>query len=372
MSRPAWNSCTTFAAIGSALAYPLLISGFGLYWELIPGGLAGLIASYAVSTLIGAWFARIDIGRHLAHRIIAGVGAALITLLAATLAVTTTTFLVAMGIELAESPAGQPFWNAVAEFVPGNVADFIGNPTLAGLYFGQWPAVVLGIVFGATLRPTGPEAQTATALSSAPRYVASGSAILLTLLFASTTILMNDEQDPRTHVPVGVPVAIGGCGTAPVSGGVLGYCRGTPCVQGICEWGTEFDAIAVLVQGPANSQWRFTGGGMGNTTSPHIVGHRTRWVQPGPEGYFNEYNPTRQARYEFRFDGEIVRLRGSSFDFVPGMLLIITYADDWSYTVDVGQDALRDAGVTLAQLQEKLDEICAMNPLCDQSFQITE
>jgi hypothetical protein len=111
---------------------------------------------------------------------------------------------------------------------------------------------------------------------------------------------------------------------------------------------------------------------MGNTSSAQIVRNHTRWVQPGPDGNFDGSNPTRSASFEFRFDGETVRILGSSFKFVPGMLLVIRYLDDWSYTVGVGEDALNDAGVSLAHLQGMLDEVCATSDRCDQSFQLAD
>ena len=44
------------------------------------------------------------------------------------------------GIEVANAPSGQPFWNAVAEFAPSNARDFVVEPVLAGLLFTTFQA----------------------------------------------------------------------------------------------------------------------------------------------------------------------------------------------------------------------------------------
>ena len=365
MLRVPWNSCTTFAAIGSALAYAILIPAFGLYWELVPGGIAGLIAVYAVSTATGNWLSSIGIRRLLPQCLITGIGAALITLLAGTCAIAATNLLVQAGIDVADAP-GLPLWNATIESLRSNAPEFLVQPIVAGVIYGKWPALLLGIAYGTTLRSVD--------AVSTPRFayirVATGGSVFLLFLAVGPTIFATRDPGTRSHVPDGVPVAISGCGELAIASGVLAFCPASPCEQGMCDWSMTVDAFAVFVEGPPGGRWKSTGGGMGNTSSPHIVRHNINWVEPGADGHFDETNPRRRVGYEVRFDAQGIRIGRHRFEFEPGMLLVIRYADDWSYTVSVGEDALRGTGMTLELLQQRLDAICSMNFGCARRFRI--
>ena len=372
MRRVPWNTCTSFAAAGTTLAYAILISAFGWHWQLIPGGISGLVAAYAVSTMMGGWLARIGLERHFLLGVFAGVGAALLTLFAGCIALTVTNFIVWMAIEVSDAPSGQPFLNAVGELAPSYARDFVIEPVLAGLLYGQVPSIVLGVIYGVILASRTPDAKRSPVKGTAPVYLASGIGVALVLVVGGTTMSVITRDGGYSHVPVGVPVAIGGCSSSTMPNGVLAYCEGSPCEEGYCDWDSRIDAIAVYVRGPENKQWRHTGGGIGNTSSPHVVRHNMWWVQPGSDGSFDESNPHRFVRYEFWFDRDNVVFREQSFEFKPGMLFVVRYSDDWSYAVSVGREALENTDVTFDQLQRVLDETCEIAGCRDRGFQISE
>lgn len=365
-----WNLCTTFGAAGAGLAYAVLLAVFGVYWQLIPGAVAGLVAAYVVSTLLGALAIRLQLGRYLASSLIFGVSAGLLTLVTGAVAIGFGNFAVESIAELVRAPSGQPFWNVLAEVAPNYAADFIAQPVLAGGLFGFLPASVLGGIYGARLHARFEARSEPTGVSGKAALGVTGIALLFVVLLGGAFMLPVGGQLLKTGLPADLPIAVGGCGQLPLSNGMLAWCSGHPCENGQCQWETKQDAFAVYVQPPHGSEWSWVGGGIGSTRRPDVIRHTVFWVQREANGFILESSPRRHVNYQLRLAGEAIEIGDQRFAFVPGMLIGIQFSDDWSVTARVGIDALRDTGVTLRDLQSELDQVCTSQLGCENAFRI--
>ena len=371
MRRIPWNLCTTFAAIGTALAYSFLLTLFGYYWVYLPGGLAGALAAYATSTALGLWAFRVQLGRSLIRSAVTGVGVALVTLFLGALALGVANFTVETTQDLISAPTGQTFWNALVEFAPHNTERLIGPPVAAALLFGFLPASVLGLIYGTMLHVRFDPGGVVPVTERRWTVGATGGTLLTVVLIAGLVTTAFIGSTSNTSRRTEMPIAISECGGVLANhSGVLAYCRGHPCDQGECEWGVIQDAFALYVEPPVGGGWKWTGGGLGTARHPHLVQHNMYWVQPGSGGFFDENNPRKFVHYQLRFKGKTVEIGGEHFQFEPGMLFVIQFADDWSFTVGVGRDGLQRTQVTFDDLQQAFDDACTMPDSCKSAFQI--
>ncbi len=371
MHRIAWNLCTTFAAIGTAIAYALLFAMFGFHVMYLPGALAGALATYASGTALGHWAIRVQLGRYVTRSAVTGIGVALITLFLGALALGITNFAVETTRELVQAPAGQPFWNALAEFAPHNAERLIGPPVIAALFFGFIPAGVLGLIYGTLLHVRFNAGGTAPVPQRQSSVGATTGALLTVVLIAAvlTTTFVGSGSDTSRRIEM--PIAINECGSvSPGPASVLAYCRGYPCDQGECEWGVTQDAFALYVESPAGGGWKWTGGGLGTGRRPDLVQHNLYWVQPGPGGLFDESNPRRYVNYQLRFKGQTVEIGAEQFSFEPGMLFVVQFSDDWSFTAGAGRAGLQRTNLTVDDLQQVFDDACEMSDGCGAAFRI--
>lgn len=369
MSLLKWNLCTTFAAIGVAVAYAILFFIFGLHWQYLPGAIAGLGAGYLVSTLLGAGALRVQLGRHALSSMLVGAGIAWLTLLCITLAVAIATFFLEALLAVINAPAGQPFSNVLGEHLPGQASDFIGKPLVVGLVFGFMPAGILGVVYGIVLRNRFDPSQAQAPAARRWTLIASGGT-LLTLLLAASMLVQSPITIPASEHYAGVPIAIRGCGEVPVASGVLAYCRGNPCENGECRWDEEQDAFALYVQPPEGTAWTWTGGGIGAGRQPNLLSHNTYWAQLEPDGSLIDSSPRWHASYDMVFSDKTLGIEGRPFRFEPGMLVRLQFTDDWSVTVSDAADSQQPGVASTADLQEALDEACANVIQCGTSFRI--
>lgn len=371
MHRIPWNLCTTFAAIGTAIAYSLLFAMIGYHLMYLPGALAGALAAYASGTALGHWAIRVQMGRNVTRSTVTGIGVALITLFLGALALGLTNFAVETTRELVQAPAGQPFWNALTEFAPHNAKRLIAPPVIAALFFGFMPAGVLGLIYGALLHVRFDANGTAPVSERHSSVGATAGALLTVVLIAvmATTAFIGSSWDANRRIEM--PIAISECGSAsPDPASVLAYCRGHPCDQGECEWGVTQDAFALYVESPARGGWKWTGGGLGTGSRPDLVQHNMYWVQPGPGGLFDESNPRKYVNYQLRFKGETVEIGAAQFPFEPGMLFVIQFSDDWSFTAGAGHAGLQRTKMTIDDLQQVFNDTCEMSDGCEAAFRI--
>lgn len=331
-----WNLCTSFAAIGVGIAFPILFAIFGLYWQLLPGAVAGLVAAYVVSTALGTLALRLQFGRYPIGGIFASVGVAWATLIAGAVAITSANFLTAIIGALLHAPSGQPASNVLAEIAADYSADFIGDPLVIGIVFGILPAAVLGVIYGGMLRARFDGALAETPVARKWVRIAATFTMLFVLLLALAFVAFPRRAAESTALMHQTPIAIRECGEAAAADGILAYCRGSPCENGECNWEIDQDAFKLHVRPPVGSDWRWAGGGIGTGRRPDVVKHNIYWVQYEPDGSLNEGSPRHYASYELIFKGKFVDIGTQRFIFEPGMQLKIQFLDDWSVTASAG------------------------------------
>lgn len=361
---------TTFAALGAALAYIILLALFGFHWQLVPGGVAGLAAAYVVSTSLGGMAAGVQAGRHLPGSVVIGIGVALLTLLAGIVAIGLTNFAIETGRELVRAPSGQPFWNAVAEFAPQNARDFVAKPVFWGSAYGLLPAAVLGFIYGIVLRARF-DATDIRALPTRKWMIAAAGGVVLMFVLLAASLMQGRSSGFRGAGQLAdLPMAIAGCGELNMNRGVLAWCQGYPCKEGECQWDGLRDAFAVYVLPPDGGGWSWVGGGIGTGRRPEIIEHHTYWVRREPAGFLDEGTPRRHASYRLKFEDELIKVGDQAFKFDPGMLLVVRFSAGWSVTAGAGAEALEGTLLSDKDLQGLLDQACASRTQCEQSFRI--
>lgn len=336
MHKLPWNLCTTFAASGAAVAYLILLAFFGLYWQLVPGALAGLVAAYVASTALGFVAQKIQLGRYPVAGIVVSVGFAWCTLFAGALAISLTNFFVAIVGGLLLAPSGQPTLNVLAEIAPGHGADLIKTPLAAGMWFGLVPAALFGIVYGISLRR---RLDSSLVDATSTRKIvrgATGLTLLVPLLLAVTLVGIPVGGPGPAARYANIPIAIRGCRESAASAGVEATCWGAPCARGECDWEVEQDAFVVYVRPPAGSSWQWVGGGIGTTQRLDSIRHNLHWAQREPDGSLSEGSPLRYASYELVFEDGFVNVGAQRFIFEPGMRLDIQFLQDWSVVASEG------------------------------------
>lgn len=362
-----WNLCTTFAALGAAIAYGILLLLFGFHLVYLPGALLGLLAAYGVSSALGAALIRIGAGQRLIAALILGAACGLITLIAGAFALGVGFFATETARQISSAPSGQSLWNRLAEFAPHNATDFIVEPVLAGTLFGAIPALTLGLVFGGVLHAR-------TAKSSVPtppiKAWTFGGAVLVAAVPAVLWTSMTASITGTADRYAALPMAIGACGQTIAGKGVLAYCKGFPCAEGRCDFDEAHDAFAIYVEPPPGAGWSWAGGGLGTTRRADEIGHHMYWVRRNPGGFMDENSPRRHQSFTLQFDGDQIVVGDHWFRFQPGMLFSVMYAEDWSYTVLHGADAQREGRLSVIALQQVLDDACADSPACEQAFQL--
>ena len=370
MRQIPWNLCTTFAAIGLGIAYFVLVTMLGFHWVYVPGALAGLLTAYAISTPLGSWALRAQLGRSLILSLMTGVGVALATLIVGALAIGLSNFVVETIGGLMRAPAGQPFWNALAEIAPDNARSFVAPAVLAGLLYGFLPAATLGLLYGGLLRQRFDDGTVTKRRLPKTILTVTVTASMIVVLLAIVPVGLRSGFFVTTARPDDLTVALGGCGETGMSRGVLAYCRGYPCAQGQCDWEIEQDVFAIYVEPPAGRGWKWVGGGLGTGRGPGQFEHNLYWVQPDSDGVFTESSPRRHTKYEMHFDGEEIEIGRQRFPLEPGMLLVIQFDEAWSYTAGVGHDGLMRTDVSVDQLQNAFDQMCAASTSCVTAFEI--
>ena len=350
------------------LASLILLPVFGFFWIYVAGALVGILCAYAVSTAFGYWAHQVHLGQFLIRSILAGVAIAVTTLLLAALMLGTSIFVVETTRDLLSAPSGQPFGNAVSEFAPINATQFIAVPVAAAMLYGIVPATVLGFIYGMLLHiKTDSDIDSRRAVSTWLVGGLAGAIIVVgTLAALSFTVLTGNW---RSQVPI-VPFAIGGCGSTRMASGVLAYCFGHPCEGNNCDWGNRQIVFVSYIEPATDGRWDWTGGGLGTTRRRDIVQHNMYWAQTAPGEYFDESDPYRYVKYQMHFKDGQVEIGGYRFQFEPGMLIVIRFADDWSFEVDVGSQAMNATGSSLAELRKTLNASCQESKDCGAPFAI--
>ena len=327
-----WNLCTTFAAIGAAIAYAFLFFMLGFAWQLVPAAIAGLLAAYFVSTASGELARTTQMGRYRFAGVIASVGLAWCTLFAGSLAIALTVFATAIIDGLWQAPSGQPAFNVLQEIAPGHAKDLLMTPLVAGMWFGLLPAAVLGSIFGIVLGWRSDKALPVQASTRKQVRIAAAITLLFPFLLAAALIDVPLGNSDTAEYYARTPIAIRSCGESSWNQGVVASCSGAPCENGDCDWDVEIKAFTLHVRPPAEGTWRWVGGGIGTTDRPDIIRHNVYWAQFEPDDSLNDDSPRRYASYDLVIDGENVRIGESVFRFEPGMQLDVRFLQDWSVT----------------------------------------
>lgn len=153
--RVPWNAASTLGLVGFMIAYALvfaIVGPHGANLTVLLGAVAGLLAIYATSTALGAWTAGARAGRRLDSSLMAGIGVAIGTLLAAAVASGIAYFLMMLAQDVSSAYPGQDILGAVAQFAPMNAREHLAGIVALVLSFGLAPAVVLGLGYAAILR----------------------------------------------------------------------------------------------------------------------------------------------------------------------------------------------------------------------------